>query len=44
MKLINLIAIAFMVIILSSCSENYSNGERIGLVTQFSRTGIVWKS
>jgi len=28
----------------SSCSENYSNGERIGLVTQFSRTGIIWKS
>ncbi len=29
----------------TSCvSENYSNGERIGLVTQFSETGIIWKS
>jgi len=40
-KLFVLIAI---VLGLSSCSENYSNGERIGLVTQFSETGIFWKS
>lgn len=32
------------VIVASGCSENYSNGERIGLVTQFSHKGIVWKS
>jgi hypothetical protein len=30
--------------LMTSCSENYSNGERIGLVTQFSQTGILWKS
>lgn len=35
---------ALFSMMLSSCSENYSNGERIGLVTQFSRTGIIWKS
>lgn len=29
---------------LPSCSENYSNGERIGLVTQFSQKGVIWKS
>ena len=29
---------------LQSCSENYSNGERIGVITQFSKTGLVWKS
>ena len=29
---------------LTSCSENYSNGERIGVITQFSETGLVWKS
>ena len=29
----------------SGCfSENYSNGERVGLITQFSRSGIIWKS
>ncbi|WP_162923471.1 hypothetical protein [Arachidicoccus soli] len=31
-------------ILAASCTENYSNGERIGLITQFSRTGIFWKS
>jgi len=35
-----IIAFAF----LASCSENYSNGERIGVITQFSKTGIIWKS
>jgi len=30
--------------ILASCSENYSNGERIGVITQFSESGLVWKS
>lgn len=29
---------------LMSCSENYSNGERIGLITQFSRSGVFFKS
>lgn len=41
------IAILFAIITLttlSSCSENYSNGERIGVVTQFSKSGVIWKS
>jgi hypothetical protein len=29
---------------LNGCSENYSNGERIGLVTQFSNRGMIWKT
>lgn len=29
---------------LTSCTENYSNGERIGVITQFSETGLFWKS
>ena len=29
---------------LISWSENYSNGERIGLVTQFSKRGMIWKT
>lgn len=28
---------------LSSC-ENFSNGQRTGFITQFSKTGAVWKS
>ena len=38
--LIALLAIAT----LASCSENYSNGERIGVITQFSSTGLIFKS
>lgn len=32
------------VFLIFSCSENYSNGERIGLVTQFSKRGMIWKT
>lgn len=41
-----LTALLLLVLTLSSvaCSENYSNGERIGMVTRFSKKGIVWKS
>lgn len=40
-KLLLSAVIAFL---LSSCSENYSNGERIGVITQFSKSGIIYKS
>lgn len=29
---------------LTSCSENKANGERVGMITQFSRSGRFWKS
>lgn len=35
---------SFAVFFFVSCSENYSNGERIGLVTQFSKRGMIWKT
>jgi len=44
MKKLFLITTAFISIVLTSCSENYSNGERIGVITQFSETGLIWKS
>lgn len=31
-------------VLLTSCSENYSNGERIGVVTQFAKSGVIFKS
>lgn len=34
----------FVAVAMASCTENYSNGERIGVITQFSNTGLVWKS
>ncbi|MEZ2446075.1 hypothetical protein AB6805_30375 [Chitinophaga sp. RCC_12] len=40
----NYILLAAMCLLMTSCSENYSNGERIGLITQFSQTGVLWKS
>ena len=32
------------IVALSSCSNNYSNGKRVGYLTQFSKAGIIWKS
>lgn len=43
-KLFAVLSIACVFILSSCASENYSNGERIGMVTQFSKTGIFWKS
>jgi hypothetical protein len=39
-----LFALALFSLILVGCSENYSNGERIGFVTKFSNRGLIWKS
>jgi hypothetical protein len=39
-----LIGLAFILAVFSSCTENYSNGERIGVITQISNTGVIWKS
>lgn len=41
---IKLLSFLSVIIFFGSCTENYSNGERVGLVTQFSNTGIIWKS
>jgi len=38
------VSIGLCLMLLSGCSENYSNGERIGVITQFSETGLIWKS
>jgi hypothetical protein len=40
----NLLFIITAVLLLASCTENYSNGERIGLVTQFSESGLIFKT
>ena len=44
-KLLLISAVALMSVSMTSCtSENYSNGEKTGLVTKMQRQGIVWKS
>lgn len=39
-----LLLVVFLGLLLVSCSENYSKGERIGTVIQFSKTGLIWES
>lgn len=31
-------------ILITGCSEHYSKGERIGVITKFSQKGLIWKS
>lgn len=39
-----LFVFAISVMMLASCTENYSNGERIGMITKFSNKGLVFSS
>ena len=39
-----LFALLLLSLTLFGCSENYSNGERIGFVTKFSNRGLIYKS
>ena len=43
-KILLTFSVFSFIILFSSCTENYSNGERIGMVTQFSHTGVWNKS
>ena len=43
-NVLNLIVLIATIVGFTSCSENYSNGERIGLITQFSRSGLMFKT
>lgn len=40
----SLIAPALIVASLSACAPNYSEGERVGVITKFSNKGLVFKS
>ena len=44
MKKILLFLIAVMCLTLTSCKEQFSNGERVGTVTKFSKAGVFWDS
>lgn len=43
-KLFSLLSVILLTLTLQSCTENYSTCERIGTVTKFSTSGLVWKS
>ena len=40
----SLLLIGLVSLTLVGCTENYSNGERIGFVTKFSERGLIYKS
>lgn len=40
----NLFLFLISMILLTSCSENYSDGERIGFIPKFSERGLMYKS
>ena len=45
MKTIKFTILALLAAIkMTSCTENYSNGERIGMITKFSEKGLIWSS
>ena len=45
MKQVKVIFALFVsILVLSSCTENLSNGERIGVITQFSQRGLMFKT
>lgn len=43
-KTIYAIGVLLLSVMMTSCSENYSNGEKTGLVTKMQRQGVMWKS
>ena len=44
MKKIKFLFLILPLFLLTSCTENYSNGERVGMITKFSNKGLIWKS
>lgn len=40
-QLLLILSLAFL---LTSCTENYSQGERIGMITKFTKSGLVYDS
>lgn len=45
MKTIKFICLSLgLALVMTSCTENYSNGERIGMLTKFSQKGLVFDS
>lgn len=44
MKRISFYLLIAILFIGTSCSENYSKGERIGFINKFSKKGLIWKT
>jgi hypothetical protein len=44
MKKYLFVIVALCCMCFTSCKENFSNGERVGTVTKFSKAGVIWDS
>ena len=38
------IFVVCIIILLSGCKENYSNGEKVGNLIEFTKKGVIWDS
>ena len=43
-KIISILCCCASVICMSSCKENYSNGEKVGNLIEFTKKGVFWDS
>lgn len=43
-KLTQFIFVVCIITIMSGCKENYSNGEKVGNLIEFTRKGVIWDS
>lgn len=40
----NFLAVVLLCLLLVSCKENYSVGEKVGTLTEFAKSGLIWDS
>jgi hypothetical protein len=40
----NVLAVVLLCLLLVSCKENYSVGEKVGTLTEFAKSGLIWDS
>ena len=43
-NVLNLAAVAFLLIMFTGCKENYSQGEKVGNLIEFAKKGVIWDS
>ncbi len=44
MKKLSYLLLAAMVLTFGSCKENYSQGEKVGNLIEFTKKGVIWET
>lgn len=44
MKKIKIVIFSLLTLALTNCAENYSNGDRVGMLTKFNKEGVMFKT